>query len=101
MVTIRPTVCNVVSLPDTAEDLGSKTNVLTWSTVISPLAPAIVFGRLVDKLLIGNSGQLKFLPGNATKWAWPWEKCKIPESLNDLIEGRQIIPFGEPLLTKG
>lgn len=101
MPTIYPVACSYLTLPGDAKDLKGQINTLTWSTAIKPLAPFTVFGRLVEKLLIGNSGQLKFLPGDAKSWPWPGERCKIPKSLDELAEGYQIFPFGEPLLTKG
>ena len=100
MSTIYPTNSNWLSIKDLV-DLKGQVNNLTWSTAIKPLIPITVFGRVVEKFLIGNSGQLKFLPGDAKQWSWPWEKCKIPDSLNDLVEGYQIIPFGEAVIIKG
>ena len=100
-IVIKPIKHNWWTLPGDAIDLKNKINTQTWSIPIKPLTRIVVFGRAVEKFLIGFSGQLKFLPGDAKQWPWPWEKCEIPYSLDDLIEGHQIIPFGEPVTIKG
>ena len=74
---------------------------LSWGGPVRPLLPITMFGKQVDKFQIGKFGQLKFLTYSNGKFKYSDKDCELPESINKLSEGYQILGFGEPVKIKG
>jgi len=78
-----------------------KLSGLNWGAPNIPRAPITVFGRQVDKFMVGKYGQLKFLTYPDGRVKYSDVDSELPETINHLSEGYQVIGFGEPLKVKG
>lgn len=97
---------SITSQPDFNWQLATSGGVpslssLNWGGPVKPLAPIKVFGKQVAKFQIGKYGQLKFLTYPDGRFNYSDKEFELPESIDKLREGYQIIGFGEPLKIKG
>lgn len=75
---------------------------LNWSGPIKPLLPINVFGKSIKAFQIGKYGQLKFLTHPEKGWfVYSSKEHNLPQSIDKLIEGWQVIGFGEPFRLRG
>ena len=100
MITINATECDWITYFE-GESLTTKISSLNWSSPIKPILPITMFGKSISKFQIGKYGQLKFLTYPDGRFKYSDKEFELPESINKLEEGFQIIPFGEPIKIKG
>ena len=81
--------------------LETKVSNLNWSGSIKPLLPITIFGKSIPAFQIGKYGQLKFMTKLDGRFLYSGADHDLPESMEKLMEGYQIIPFGEPMKIKG